>query len=97
MDICTLFFVESCTISFVMECEIFRTSERTTGSRMQFPEMVDYLYRKGLLSDVYPNELPVNKMFGELSSEEFDRIVDSFVLTVTPDIAISSLGLVCAV
>ena len=36
------------------------------------------------------HELPANKMFGELSSEEFDKIVDSFVLSVTPNIAISS-------
>ena len=25
-----------------------------TGSRMQFPEMADYLYRKGLLSETPP-------------------------------------------
>ena len=61
-----------------------------TGSRMQFPEMVDYLYRKGLLLNEYPHELPANKMFGELSSEEFDRIVDSFVLSVNPNISIST-------
>ena len=28
-----------------------------TGSRMQFPEMADYLYRKGLLSETPPDPM----------------------------------------
>lgn len=61
-----------------------------TGNRMQFPEMTDYLYRKGLLSETCPHEIPANKMFAEMSDTEFDEIVDSFVLALDPNHAISS-------
>ena len=61
-----------------------------TGNRMQFPEMSDYLYRKGLLKDT-PPEAPASKeMFGNMTDEEFDRIVDSLVLTLTPNQAVNS-------
>ena len=53
---------------------------KRTGSRMQFPEMTDYLFRKGMMSQTPPSELPVNKMFGDLTDEEFDKVIDSFVL-----------------
>lgn len=61
-----------------------------TGSRMQFPEMTDYLYRKGLLSSEPPRELPVNKMFNAMTDEEFDKAVNSFVLMLNPKVSISS-------
>ena len=60
-----------------------------TGNRMQFPEMVTYLYRKGLLSDTPPQEHPVNKMYGPMTDEEFDKAVDSFVFPLTPNIPVS--------
>lgn len=61
-----------------------------TGSRMQFPEMTDYLYRKGLLFDSPPQELAANKMYGPMPDDEFDKIVDSFVLTLTPNVSVTS-------
>lgn len=63
---------------------------KRTGSRMQFPEMTDYLFRKGMMSQTPPPELPVNKMFGDLTDEEFDKAVNSFVLALTPCQSVSS-------
>lgn len=56
-----------------------------TGNRMQFPEMTTYLYQKGLLQDTPPQEHPVNKMYGAITDDEFDKAVDSFVLSLTPN------------
>lgn len=61
-----------------------------TGNRMQFPEMTTYLYQKGLLQDTPPREHPVNTMYGEMTDAEFDRIIDSFVLALTPNISATS-------
>lgn len=61
-----------------------------TGNRMQFPEMATYLYKKGLLFDTPPRELPVNKMYGAMTDDEFDKIIDSFVLTLNPNIPVDS-------
>lgn len=61
-----------------------------TGNRMQFPEMTTYLYRKGLLLDTPPREQPVNKMYGPMTDDEFDKAIDSFVLSVTPNISVTS-------
>lgn len=61
-----------------------------TGNRMQFPEMTSYLYQKGLLQDTPPREHPVNTMYGEMTDAEFDRIIDSFVLALTPNISATS-------
>lgn len=61
-----------------------------TGSRMQFPEMTDYLYYKGLLSDKPMQSLPASRMFGSMSDEEFDKIMDSFVLALTPNAPVNS-------
>ena len=63
---------------------------KRTGSRMQFPEMTDYLFRKGMMSPTPPPELPTNKMFGDLTDEEFDKAVNSFVLALTPYQSVSS-------
>ncbi len=63
---------------------------KRTGSRMQFPEMTDYLFRKGLMSETPPQELPPNKMFGDMTDKEFDEAVNSFVLALTPYHSISS-------
>lgn len=56
-----------------------------TGSRMQFPEMTTYLYQKGLLWDTPPKKHPVNKMYESMTDKEFDKIIDSFVLSLTPN------------
>ena len=54
-----------------------------TGKGMQFPEMTEYLYRKGLLS---PEPLPpvsISAISGPLEDEAFNRIVDTIPLTLT--------------
>lgn len=61
-----------------------------TGNRMQFSEMTTYLYRKGLLLDAPPWEHPVNKMYGPMTDEEFDKVIDSFVLSLTPNTPVTS-------
>lgn len=61
-----------------------------TGSRMQFPEMTNYLYRKGILLDAPPQEQPVNRMYGSMTDDEFDKIIDSFVLPLTPNLPLIS-------
>lgn len=61
-----------------------------TGNRMQFPEMTNYLYQKGFLQDTPSREHPVNTMYGEMTDAEFDRIIDSFVLALTPNISATS-------
>lgn len=54
-----------------------------TGQRIQFNEMTDYLYRKDLLKPSI--EMPnLNNIFDYMSDEEFEKIVDSFVLSLTP-------------
>lgn len=60
-----------------------------TGNRMQFPEMTDYLYRKGLLLDSPPHKLPAAEMFGTLDNEEFNKVIDDIVLTVDPELKAS--------
>lgn len=61
-----------------------------TGNRMQFPEMTDYLYHKGLLSSKPLKEIPANKMYGTMSDEKFNKVMDSFVLSLTPKVAATS-------
>ena len=47
-----------------------------TGNRMQFPEMSEYLYKKGLLHERIP--LPVLKDdYDHMTDEEFDHVIDS--------------------
>lgn len=60
-----------------------------TGNRMQFPEMTDYLYHKHLLSSVSPPNISPTSMFGDMSDDEFNQIVDSIVLTLTPKITVN--------
>lgn len=61
-----------------------------TGNRMQFPEMINYLYKKGLLLEERPSELPHNISFGEMTDEEFNKVIDEIVLTLTPYFNISA-------
>lgn len=55
-----------------------------TGNRMQFPEMADYLYKKGLLSEAAPANISPSQMFGNMTDEAFNHAVDSMVLTLNP-------------
>ncbi len=50
-----------------------------TGSRFQFPEMGEYLYRKGLLRE-YASLPDLTDDYGSMTDEEFDRVVDSLPL-----------------
>ena len=45
-----------------------------TGNRMQFPEMINYLYNKGLLMDTPPQPLPSSRIFGDMDDDEFNEI-----------------------
>jgi len=55
-----------------------------TGNRMQFIEMADYLFRKGLLKTTY-TPISATEIYDHLSDDEFDQVVDSFVLEIEPD------------
>lgn len=55
-----------------------------TGNRMQFPEMVNYLYKKGLLAQSPPEITSFSKIFGDMSDEDFNKVIDQLVLTVDP-------------
>ena len=60
-----------------------------TGSRMQFPEMADYLYRKGLLSETPPDPILTSEMFGDVDDDAFNKIIDQLPLELNPQIAIT--------
>ena len=60
-----------------------------TGSRMQFPEMADYLYRKGLLSETPPDPILTSEMFGDMDDNAFNKIIDQLPLELNPQIAIT--------
>ncbi|MBS5324982.1 MAG: helix-turn-helix domain-containing protein [Lachnospiraceae bacterium] len=61
-----------------------------TGSRMQFPEMADYLYRKGLLSETPPDPMLTSEMFGDMDDDAFNKIIDQLPLELNPQISITS-------
>ncbi len=56
----------------------------STGNRMQFPEMIRYLYNKDLLSESPPHSFPSHKLFGNIDAAEFNKIIDQMVLNVDP-------------
>lgn len=60
-----------------------------TGSRMQFLEMADYLYRKGLLSETPPDPILTSEMFGDMDDDAFNKIIDQLPLELNPQIAIT--------
>ena len=60
-----------------------------TGSRMQFPEMANYLYRKGLLSETPPNPMLTSEMFGDMDDDAFNKIIDQLPLELNPQISIT--------
>lgn len=55
-----------------------------TGNRLQFLEMTNYLYRKGMLSEsfVMPN---ARAMYDDMSDDEFEQVINGFVLTLYPN------------
>ena len=60
-----------------------------TGSRMQFPEMADYLYRKGLLSETPPDPMLTSEMFGDMDDDGFNKIINQLPLELNPQISIT--------
>lgn len=60
-----------------------------TGNRMQFPEMADYLYRKGLLLEAPPESIPISEMFGDIDDDAFNKIIDQLPLELNPQISIT--------
>lgn len=53
-----------------------------TGNRLQFPEMTEYLYNKGLLYDSIPAP-DLTDDYDSMSDEEFEKVVDSLPLSLT--------------
>lgn len=60
-----------------------------TGNRMQFLEMVSYLKRKGLLSESCPETPPAHQMFSHMPDDEFEKIMDDMIMTLTPNLLLS--------
>ena len=57
---------------------------------MQFPEMADYLYRKGLLYDTPPTPMAVSEMFGDMDDDTFNKVIDRLPLELNPQTALNS-------
>lgn len=56
-----------------------------TGSGMQFPEMTDYMYQRGLLKESL--DMPaISGMYGDMTDEAFEEFVNSLVLSLTPNV-----------
>jgi len=53
-----------------------------TGSRMQFLEMINYLYRKELLSETPLPGVSPHQMLDDMSMEEINQFIDSLVFTI---------------
>lgn len=56
-----------------------------SGHGMQFLELVDYLYHKNLLHTEKLESIDPDTLTPTMSDLEFDKIIDSMVLTLTPD------------
>lgn len=54
-----------------------------TGNRLQFSEMVDYLYKKELLADTIIPQI-ADSFYDDMSDDDFNKIVDQLVLNVYP-------------
>ena len=61
-----------------------------TGSRLQFPEMVEMLWKRGELSPERPSTVSPKSMFNRMSDEEFEEIINNLVLTLTPSQVLST-------
>lgn len=55
-----------------------------TGNRMQFPEMTNYMYQKGLLSETPPKSWDAKELFHDMTDDEFNEIIDTLPLELTP-------------
>lgn len=55
------------------------------GKGLQFPEMTDYLYEKGLLRETFVQINP-SGFFQAMSDEEFNKVIDSITLTLKPSL-----------
>ncbi|MCD8007588.1 MAG: AraC family transcriptional regulator [Clostridiales bacterium] len=54
-----------------------------TGSKMQFMEMIRWLFQEGLLSEVAPEPpITAQKVISDMSDEEINRFIDSIPITV---------------
>lgn len=56
---------------------------KRTGGRLQFTEMTDYLYKKGLLRDSCTQGNPAG-LYEDMTDDEFNEVIDSLNLTLTP-------------
>ena len=61
-----------------------------TGSRLQFPEMVEMLWKRGELSSDRLTTVSPRSMFARMSDQEFEEIIDNLVLTLTPSQTLST-------
>ena len=66
-----------------------RDHYKSTGGRFQFKEAIDVLYLKGLLLDSVPETSAVSYNVGDLSLEDFDKVVDNMIFPVMPTVAIT--------
>lgn len=59
---------------------------KRTGNRMQFNEMTDYLFKKGLLKEQAPatSATAISGYYDDMSDDEFNRIIDQLILTLSP-------------
>ncbi|MCD8013969.1 MAG: AraC family transcriptional regulator [Lachnospiraceae bacterium] len=56
---------------------------RRHGTRLQFREMMNFLFQKGLLSDEPLPDVSPHQMLDDISIEEVNRFIDDLVFTVT--------------
>lgn len=57
---------------------------KRTGMKMQFPEIIDYMYRKNmLLTEPGGGNIP-DSLYSEMTDADFERFVDSFTFQVDP-------------
>lgn len=57
---------------------------KRTGNKLQFPEMTEYLFEKDLLYDYIPTP-EIENDYDNISDEDFDKIVDSLPMSLTPN------------
>ncbi|RDY31653.1 AraC family transcriptional regulator [Lachnotalea glycerini] len=53
-----------------------------TGNRLQFTEMSDYLYKKGLLQETNTPSTPEG-FFDDMTDDEFEQVINSLTLTLS--------------
>lgn len=58
-----------------------------TGQRLQFTEISDILYQKGLLLTRRPRTAPLPKALEMMTDEEFNALIDQWYISMTPHMA----------